>query len=99
MIESPRLSPSIFCCKIKNYIVEGDKLKANHDYRWGGHESVFCKSKTLNSQYLGLKTVRNMRTSRGKDSQTVLPVTHSVQALHAPDEGQSDQNCGCALVK
>lgn len=48
MIESPRLSPSIFCCKIKNYIVEGDKLKANHDYRWGGHESVFCKSQ--NSQ-------------------------------------------------
>ena len=32
----------------------------------------FCKSKTLNSQYLGPKTVMNMRTDRGKDSGTVL---------------------------
>ena len=32
----------------------------------------FCKSKTLNSQYLGPKTVMNMCTSGGEDSGTVL---------------------------
>ena len=32
----------------------------------------FCKSKTLNSQYLGPKTVMNMCTSHGEDSGTVF---------------------------
>ena len=65
---------SLFLASVwSNVIVCWDRLDLQskiHGNRWGSRESVFCKSKTLNSQCLGPTTVMNMCTIRGKDSVT-----------------------------